>query len=206
MKGYDDMDREENPDEDCVQAILPINPIQEKDAKIAALEKQIDELKVEVSDVSALRENLTKTFAELKLLKADSRSTQRRLSFARNVTEQRMVEQITDGSELKDPHLASLYSATLNEDEFEFDEDTNAVKPVSEGFLKKVEVHCDLTDKQQEEKLNTIKNQILEKVKVTKSRRDMSRSTNSNSSKRGADQSLERNSLARIRVKSPMKK
>ena len=206
MKGYDDMDREENPDEDCVQAILPINPIQEKDAKIAALEKQLDELKVEVSDVSALRENLTKTFAELKLLKADSRSTQRRLSFARNVTEQRMVEQITDGSELKDPHLASLYSATLNEDEFEFDEDTNAVKPVSEGFLKKVEVHCDLTDKQQEEKLNTIKNQILEKVKVTKSRRDMSRSTNSNSSKRGADQSLERNSLARIRVKSPMKK
>ena len=60
----------------------------------------------------------------------------RRLSFAKNVTEQRMVEMITEQSPFKDPHLASLYSATLNEDDFMIDEATNQVKPVSENFLK----------------------------------------------------------------------
>ena len=70
----------------------------------------------------------------------------RRLSFAKNVTEQRMVDIILDESPFQDPHLASVYSATVNEDEFEIDETTNLVKPLSENFLKKVEENCDLTN------------------------------------------------------------
>ena len=204
IEGYGDMDREEAPEEDSVTAVCPVNPIQEKDTKIAALEKQIADLKVEASDIPALKEGLTKAVSELKAIKSNSRSSQRRLSFARNVTEQRMVELITDGSPFKDPHLASVYSATLNEDEFVIDEDTNQVKPISDSFLKKVEENCDLNDKQQIEKLTNLKNQILEKVKVTKSRRDRSRSVSSNSSgKRGADNSLDRKSPSRIRTTSP---
>ena len=206
MEGYDDMDREEVPDEDSGTAVFPVNPIQEKDTKITALEKQIAELKAEASEIPALKEGLTKVTSELKVMKSNSRSSQRRLSFARNVTEQRMVELITDDSPFKDPHLASVYSATLNEDDFEIDEDTDQVKPMSDNFLKKVEENCDLNDKQQNEKLTTLKNQILEKVKVTKSRRDRSRSVSSNrSTKRGADNSLDRKSPSRIRVKSPEK-
>ena len=86
-----------------------------------------------------------------------------------------------------------------------FDEATDQVKPVSENFLKKVEDHCDLTNSQQKEKLKTIKNQILEKVKVTKARRDRSRSVGSNSSKRGAEKSPDRRSPARMRTTSPKK-
>ena len=130
----------------------------------------------------------------------------RRLSFAKNVTEQRMVDIILDESPFQDPHLASVYSATLNEDEFEIDETTNLVKPLSDNFLKKVEENCDLSNNHQKEKLDTLKHQILEKVKVTKARRDRSRSVSSVSSgKRGADQVLENKSPARPRVTSPKK-
>ena len=65
---------------------------------------------------------------------------------------------ITEQSPFKDPHLASLYSATLNEDDFMIDEATNQVKPVSENFLKKVEDNGDLSDNNQKEKLITLKN------------------------------------------------
>ena len=204
--GYESMDRDERPDEEAHIEVLPVNPIEEKDSKIAELEKQIEALKVEANEVPALKEGLTKVTAQLKASRSSSKISLRRLSFAKNVTEQRMVEVIQDQTPFKDPHLASLYSATLNEDDFEIDETTNQVKPVSDSFLKKVEESCDLSDNIQKEKLTTLKNQILEKVKVTKDRRARSRSVSSNSSgKRGADDSAERRSPNRPRKSSPNK-
>ena len=205
VEGYADMDRDQGLDENHTD-VLPLNPIEEKDKKILELEKQIDDLRNDAGEVPALREGLTKVNAELKMMKANSRSSMRRLSFAKNVTEQRMVDIILDESPFQDPHLASVYSATLNEDEFEIDETTNLVKPLSDNFLKKVEENCDLSNNHQKEKLDTLKHQILEKVKVTKARRDRSRSVSSVSSgKRGADQVLENKSPARPRVTSPKK-
>ena len=74
-----------------------------------------------MSEVTELKESLTKAKAELKIVNDLSTNSKKRLSYAKNVTEQRMVEAILTETPHEVPHLASIYSATLNEDEFEMD-------------------------------------------------------------------------------------
>ena len=59
------MDREEISDEQNVNEVFPVNPIQEKDTQIAILEKQIEALKVEASEVPNLKEDMTKITKDL---------------------------------------------------------------------------------------------------------------------------------------------
>ena len=47
------------------EGIVPINPIEEKDKLIAALEKRVESLKTKEEDVNKLREDLFKSVAEM---------------------------------------------------------------------------------------------------------------------------------------------
>ena len=194
-------------EKDPLGEVFPTSPLEEKDRRISSLTKQVEELRNEVSEVTELKESLTKAKAKLKIVNNLSTNSKKRLSYAKNVTEQRMVEAILTETPHEVPHLASIYSATLNEDEFEMDESSNLIKPLSDNFLKKVEENCDLSNETQKERLNNLKNQILEKVKLTRNRRDRSRSTGSTGSsfKRSHENpSPEKRSPTRPRLNSPI--
>ena len=88
-----------------------------------------------------------------------------------------------------------MYSATLDEEEFDFDEEKDDSGDGSEDkrsrkdvFLKSIEEKLDPTNKEHKERFQEIKNQILEKVKATQISRARSRSgsvkSRSNSQKR----------------------
>ena len=72
--------------------------------------------------------------------------------------------------------LIGVYSATLNEDEFEIDEESREIRSRKDQFLKSIESRIDPTSSDQKERFIEIKNQILDKVRKTKVSRLRSRS------------------------------
>ena len=94
-------------------------------------------------------------------------------------------------------HLACSQAATLNDEEFELDEETDTVIPKGKaaGFMKKVEEFLDKDDNMQTERFDEMTRMILEQMKTTKKKRG---------EKRGAEASNE-NAQSKPRVNSPPK-
>ena len=59
-----------------IQEIVPSNPIEEKDKKIAVLEKYIETLKIKEKENTSLKEALSKSTADLKVAKSYQRTSQ----------------------------------------------------------------------------------------------------------------------------------
>ena len=175
--------------------LVPINPIEEKDKQIAELEGKVESLHKSKSDMNLLKEQLLKTTAELTLLKNEHKTSLQKLNFTKYATEQRLLENISStGCFYADPVLIGVYSATLDEEEFDFEEknDTTEVDNERESrkdaFLKSIEEKLDPKNNEHKERFMEIKNKILEKVKTTKTSRVRSRSGSSvasRGSKRG---------------------
>ena len=155
--------------------ILPSNPIEEKNQIIAALEKDLEDAKTNEQEINKLKEELTKKNAELKIAKSKVNLNQKKINFARNATEDLLIESISSPTGFREnPTLVRVYSATLNEDDFDLDEDETEAKESSnirsrkDQFLKSIEDKLDPTNMEHKERFHQIKNQILEKVKHTK--------------------------------------
>ena len=164
---------------------------------------------------SVLKEALSKSTADLKVAKSDQKTSQRKINFTQKVTEQKLLDSISreDGFHA-DPTLIGVYSATLDEDEFDFDDDTGDAKDNrsrKDAFLLSIEEKLNPADKEQKVRFAEIKNRILENVKASKSSRDRSRSGSvsgrGSSSKRelSAD-SLKSSPASRPRTMLPVKK
>ena len=153
--------------------IVPMNPLDEKNKKIVELEKALEAQKKETANAEEIKNDLNQARAELNTIKKDYKLSQKKLQYTKNATEQKMVETISNPNYYRDdPHLISVYSATLNTEDFDFEEEENeaALTPKDENFLKKVEDSLDKNDAIQAERYSHTKNQILERVKLTKSR------------------------------------
>ena len=162
--------------------ITPMNPIELKDKEIENLNKKIEESKTKDAEINHLKETLPKTAAELKATKRYVHISQQKLNFTKRATEQVIVESISDPKGfIEDPVLIGVYSATLNEDEIDIDdnEDTEDSRSRCDTFLKSMKEKIDPSDPQQLERYNQVKNKILEKVKASKSSRSRSRSVSS---------------------------
>ena len=133
-------------------------------------------------DTSPLQKSLVETKAENEALKKSVKTFERKLLFTRNVTEQKFLENVSDPVFYRDdPHLVQVYTATLNEDEFidelEDKADDLDVKKEELGnrsrrdkFLLSVEQNLDSSvphHAAQLERLDHLKNQVLERVKIT---------------------------------------
>ena len=209
LPGFD-TDIRSNMDEDLGEDnLVPMNPIEEKDKQIAALEKKVECLKTKDEEMNMLREALCKSVAETKILKTENRTSLRKINFTKTVTEQRLLESISDQttSFQTDPVLIGLYSATLDEDEYNFEEPTEDDSPDSanrsrrDAFLKSIEEKVDLKDSEQKERFKTIKNQVLEKVKATQASRARSRSGSRGSKRdRSSDSQVSGKSSVRPRT------
>ena len=151
--GEDDIDGED---------LLPHNPIQLRDSRIQELEQ-------EVADKNALQENMLKMKAELNLAVKNASIANAKVKFARKVTEERLKECLPVPS-FEDDHsdvLVLLMSALVDEDSFEVDPETDSLKP-KETFLKDIEDSLDLSsdDLGIKDRLQDVKNKLLEKVKA----------------------------------------
>ena len=122
----------------------------------------------------------------------------KKLSFTQKATEQRLLDDISNPEGFhNDPLLIGVYSATLNEDEFVFEKtelddenelDCDKGRSRKDIFLKSLEQKLDPNNAVHTERFKEVKNQILEKVKVTQLSRVRTRS--SSSKKRGLSPDL----------------
>ena len=205
-----DMDRDllEDDDEDTEvsMGILPINPIIEKDKEIADLAKAVENLKEQLAVIPGLEKGLEDAKTENKRLTSISKQVGRRLSVSKRANEQKMVGLIKTGANWSEDsaHLACCHAATLNDDEFELQEETDEVKPKNKNwnFMKKVEDFIETDDKMQQERLAEMERLILEQMKTTiKKKADL------RGEKRGADTEslVAENAQSKLRVNSPPK-
>jgi hypothetical protein len=178
LNGTDKVATEMNEDE---EAFVPMNPIEQKDRKIAALLKDMESLKAKDEEINSLKEALTKSTAELKSAKKSFYTSQQKLNFTKKATEKSLIENISNpNGYIEDPVLIGVYSATLNEDEIDDkDDDSEDSRSRKDKFLKSMEDKIDLANPDHKERYLQVKNQILEKVKATKSSRSRSRSNSS---------------------------
>ena len=155
-----------------------LNPIEERDKTIFEQHQLIENLKEFQLKATSLSDQLHKMEVENAIMK-------KKISFTRRATEDRIFENITNKESYReDPLLVAVLSATLDEDELETDEIEEEVQASfktehrsrKDMFLwESLDSKIDKNDEMQQERLSHIKNQVLEKIKVTKlSRRSLS--------------------------------
>ena len=121
------------------------------------------------SELNNTKELLTKANAELCMIKKNSQVLNKKINFTKKVTEDQLLAAIENPDSLSEnPHIISVYSATLNEDDFILDEAQETVKPIKEEFFKNMESQVDPADSAKVDRLNLLRHQVLEKVKVSK--------------------------------------
>ena len=158
--------------------VRPMNPVEEKDKQINDLKAALDASRKEVEDINAIKESLVKTKYELNSVKKYSSIAKSKIEFARKVTEQRMTESLSDPSGSPDMEeelaLVSLYSTLVDEDKFNLENDI--ITP-QDDFLKEVEDKIASKGENPPELIRflEVKNKILEKVKIKKVNRMISK-------------------------------
>ena len=192
-----------------------LTPVEERDKLIENQKEQIEKLLREQTNASPLKKSLTEVKSENDILRKTVKTYEKKLLFTRNVTEQKLLENISDPIFYKDdPHLLQVYTATLNEDEFDDkSEDIDVTKTEQSNrsrkdkFLASVGDNLDKTDPNHQvqlERLDHLKNQVLERVKTTYQNKSRPRS-GSNFKRRASlslFESIERSS-SRPRTLSP---
>ena len=185
LPGFDNEEKSnmcEDYDED---EIVPVNPLEEKDNQIANLEKQVALLKEKEAEHSDLKQRLIEYQEELVTVKSNYKTSTRKLSFTKKVTEERILDMISDSEGFHaDPVLIGVYSATLNEDDISFPSgcDESNAENEKQDVLKSVERQLEPGNLLQKERFLEIKNQVLEKVKTTQKSRSRSSSRKRNRS------------------------
>ena len=148
---------------------MPINPIIEKDARIAGLEDALSDCRAELSAANSSREAATKARSALRTSQRESALLKRKMHHALKVTEQRMASSFHNTSEDEVNALVSLYASLVDEEDFELDEESDEIKPTRVDFLQEVETHLeDQGSSKGKLMLKSVKNEILARVKGKK--------------------------------------
>ena len=149
---------------------------------------------MQLAEMNEVKESLVRTKIELRTCRRASSLSRRKIDFARKITEQRMSNCLDELSPHLEDELVNLYSTLSDEDSFRLEDEK--VIPV-DNFLKEVELKIVERGNNPVEinRLNQVKNKILEKVKykkVQRSRKDSTSSVSSVGSQKGVgDESLE---------------
>ena len=152
------------------EAIL-LNPIKERDKTILEQKQLIESLKEVQSTADSLKIELEKS-------QFDNSIMQKKLTFTRKATEERIFENISNKENYReDPLLVAVLSATLNEDEFDIEEEEFPPSLPGEHMSRKdlfrlssLDSKIDQNDDIQQERLSHLKHQVLDKIKTTKMR------------------------------------
>ena len=125
------------------------------------------------------------------------------------MTEQRILESIANEEFYRDdPHLITVLSTTLDEDEIDLDEtteekdDSKPPRSRKEKFLEAIEKSIDQTNPVEVERLEHVKLQVIDHLKVTKSRKTRSRTDSKRKGEHEGEEELAQHS-SRPRTVSP---
>ena len=160
---------------DGADAIIPLDPCEIKDKEIASLHKQLNVLNDRSSETKNLKEALATAQNNFQI-------SQKKLEFTKNATEQKLIDSITNTEGYRaDNILIGVYSATLDEDEIDFETDIDDSKDCRsrKDMFHSMKKQLNLDNPQQNERFKEVTNMILEKVKHTKHSRLRSRSISS---------------------------
>ena len=129
---------------------------------------EIEELKIQLSDLHKVQQELVETKARLKLEEKNARTATLKLEHVEKVATQRIVESISGANFDEDSnHLAMLLATVLEKDDFQYDLESDKVEPKAETeFLKRIEDNC-VNVPDREEKISMVKDKVLEKMKRT---------------------------------------
>ena len=164
---------------DTDEEMTMLTPIEERDKLIKKQQDEIEALQKRQRSSSPLLKSLEVVRAENETLKKSVKTYEKKLMFTRNVTEQKLLENISDPNFFRDdPHLVQVYTATLDEDEIvekAFDTEDGSKENTrsrrDQFLLTSVENHLDTSDPSlhavQVERLDHIKEQVMERVKLT---------------------------------------
>ena len=177
-----------------------LNPIEERDKTIMEQNKVIDDLRDAQFETASIT-------VELEKMKADNLKMKKKIEFTKKCTEDRIMENISDKDGYRDePFLVALLSTTLDEDDLDL-ENLGESLVKSERFSRKdhfvlssLESIIDQSDELLLERISHVKNQVLEKIKLTK-RRQSSTSLKRRQSLLGTEDS--QRPLSRARTASP---
>ena len=164
----------------------------------------MEALKVQVAEIPNLTLGLEEAQAENKRVLSVTKQVSRRLSVSRRANEQKMTSLIKSGVNWTEDsaHLACSHAATLNDEEFELEEESDIVKPKNKSFnfMKKVEDTLDKGDSIQMERFSEFKRLILEQMKPT-----IKRKIEARGEKRGPETEKLENAQSKPRITSPPK-
>ena len=204
----DSQGQTENMDKVDQEAVLPISPLEEKDAKIDNLEKEKHSLLAQLEEL-----NSAKVKAENFQIRKTSLQLSKKLNLTRKTSELKLAEMITSGSKEDTPYLVTSYPASLNEEDFELDAENDIIIPKSDAFLKNIKDRCNFEDSEQKERYSELKNQVLDRVKKlftsspSSSRRLSISSTGSKREWKNSDEEedITEQSSSKLRTESPVK-
>ena len=174
--------------------VVPINPIKERDAQIAALMASLEVCRKEISDINLLRDEVNKTKSELKAATKEANLVKKKMNHARKVTEQRMANTLTSTSTSTDEEdaLVSLYSSLVDEDDFILGDEDDTIAPKN-CFLTDVEEHLGKAGSEEGKMgLSEMRNKILERVKGKKIERRQRRESFGSVSSLGSQKGIKR--------------
>ena len=129
---------------------------------------EIEELRIQLSDMHKIQQELVETKARLKLEQKNTRTATLKLQHVEKVATQRLVESMPNSNFDEDSnHLAMLLATVLEKEDFQYDLDSDTVELKAENeFLKRIEDNCgEFPDK--EEKISMVRNKVLDKMKKT---------------------------------------
>lgn len=132
-----------------------VTPVEERDMTIAKKNLEIEKLRNHQTESLKSGKTVSDLQAENLKLKKSEETYEKKLLYTRNVTEQKLLENISDPIFFRnDPHLVSVNSVTLDEDEFEDIEEINdsvsdlAIRSRGDTFLANVESKLNKDDPQ----------------------------------------------------------
>ena len=129
---------------------------------------EIEELRIQLSDMHEIQQELVETKARLNLEQKNTRTATLKLQHVEKVATQRLVESMPNSNFDEDSnHLAMLLATVLEKEDFQYDLESDTVELKAENeFLKRIEDNCgEFPDK--EEKISMVRNKVLEKMKRT---------------------------------------
>ena len=154
-----------------------LNPIEERDKLIVEQRQELEKLRLAQTKSLKVENELVK-------LKKENLVLNKKINFTRKATEEKIFENISNKDFYReDPFCVAVLSATLNEDDIDLE---SGVTPISDNqsehvsrkqqfLLASLESKIDHSDELQTERLSHIKDQVLEKLKTTKERRQNSK-------------------------------
>ena len=110
LPGFDNEEKSNMCEEYDEDEIVPIDPLEDKDNQIHALEKQVALLKEKEAQHSDLEKQLSNYKTELDTIKNDYKTSTRKLSFTKKVTEERILDMMITRNKLIEGNFTTRQS------------------------------------------------------------------------------------------------